>query len=568
MRSEPHARASPSAPSASPQPRRSMEGDVQDRPRVWLFGALLSLPLVGLALLLAVPSIDVMWEHHPSHFLLVLAVALINVALALRRERGRASTRGRASVPRVTRADHELGVPRAARARDAGRAARPPELRVRHRDADRPAPGLRVRRRVRGRAQPRRCGEDPRVAERGSAAPSRCCWSPGRSGRSRACRSSIGPSKRRPRWRSGCSRRSGSRSTRSRRGATCGSSERGNGSLPLSVAVAFLLLAEALIAVAFARSWHASWWEWHVLMAIAFAIVTISVRTEFRREGSVTAAFGGLYLEQTLERIDRRSSAAIAQLMPSVRTRESLEPALERLRRDGFGSEEVALLERAAREMARVDDLFRPYVGPALADRLELEPSIAELGGREAEVSVLFADLAGFTGFSDGRSPMDVVQMLNAYWATAVPIVTEREGGLIERFAGDAILVVFNALEDQPDHALRAVRAARAMQLAVGETSGDHPDWPRFRIGVNSGPAALGNVGAGAHRSFTAIGDTTNVAARLQAAAPPGGILIGQATYEAVRDEVTAEPFGDLDLKGKPAPVPTFEVRVDPTTSA
>jgi adenylate cyclase len=254
--------------------------------------------------------------------------------------------------------------------------------------------------------------------------------------------------------------------------------------------------------------------------------------------------------------------------MPAVRSRESLAPALELLRRDGFGSEEVVLLERAARELVRVDELFRPYVGPALADRLELEPSMAELGGREADVSVLVADLAGFTSFSDGRSPMDVVEMLNAYWATAVPIVTEREGGLIERFAGDAILVVFNALEDQPDHAVRAVRAARSMQRAIAETSDDHPDWPRFRIGINSGSAALGNVGAGAHRSFTAIGDTTNVAARLQAAAPAGGILIGQATFDAVRDDVTAEPFGDLDVKGKRTPVPTYEVRVERTASA
>jgi class 3 adenylate cyclase len=78
----------------------------------------------------------------------------------------------------------------------------------------------------------------------------------------------------------------------------------------------------------------------------------------------------------------------------------------------------------------------------------------------------------------------------------------------------------------------------------------------------------LGNVGAGAHRSFTAIGDTTNVAARLQAAARPGGILIGQATYDAVRDEVAVEPFGELDLKGKASPVPTYEVRVDRTASA
>jgi len=102
----------------------------------------------------------------------------------------------------------------------------------------------------------------------------------------------------------------------------------------------------------------------------------------------------------------------------------------------------------------------------------------------------------------------------------------------------------------------------------VTETSDDHPEWPRFRIGVNSGPAVLGNVGSGAHRSFTAIGDTTNVAARLQAAARPGGILIGQATYDAVRDEVAVEPFGELDLKGKPSPVPTYEVRVDRTASA
>ncbi len=76
-------------------------------------------------------------------------------------------------------------------------------------------------------------------------------------------------------------------------------------------------------------------------------------------------------------------------------------------------------------------------------------------------------------------------------------------------------------------------------------------------------------MGAAAHRSrFTAIGDTTNVAARLQAAAPAGGILIGQATFDAVRSEVAAEPFGDLDLKGKPAPVRTYEVRVDRTASA
>jgi class 3 adenylate cyclase len=218
------------------------------------------------------------------------------------------------------------------------------------------------------------------------------------------------------------------------------------------------------------------------------------------------------------------------------------------------------VLEPAARELARVDELFRPYVGPRLADRLLEEPSMAELGGREAEVSVLFADLAGFTAYSDDRPPIEVVEMLNTYWADAVPTVTEREGGLIERFAGDAILVVFNALDDQPDHAVHAVRAAVEMQQSAEETARDHAGWPRFRIGVNTGPAALAIVGGGQQRSFTAIGDTTNVAARLQAAAQPGSVLIGEATYELVRGEIAAEPHGELELKGKAAPVPVYEV--------
>jgi class 3 adenylate cyclase len=330
--------------------------------------------------------------------------------------------------------------------------------------------------------------------------------------------------------------------------------------LPLSVAVAFALLAEALIAVAFARGWHASWWEWHLLMAIAFAAVTLSVRWEIRREGSVAAAFGGLYLERTLERVDRRSSEALGDLVAALEAGEPIDPVLERMRASGFSSDEIAVLEPAARELARVDELFRPYVGPRLADRLLEEPSMAELGGREAEVSVLFADLAGFTAYSDDRPPIEVVEMLNTYWADAVPTVTEREGGLIERFAGDAILVVFNALDDQPDHAVHAVRAAVEMQQSAEETARDHAGWPRFRIGVNTGPAALAIVGGGQQRSFTAIGDTTNVAARLQAAAQPGSVLIGEATYELVRGEIAAEPHGELELKGKAAPVPVYEV--------
>ena len=532
---------------------------MQDRPRIWLLVVLLAIPIAGLALLLAVPDIDVTWEHHPSHFLLVLGVALINVGLAViasdaahRRDDARLFL---VSLALITSSGflglHALATPdvlldhpnsgftiatpiglllasvfAAASAVELGPEAAEAILRRRMLILGLLAAvliGWAVASLAKVNVLDRPLEEEGSpfysfLAPVGVALYAFAAW-----------------------------RYLGIYRTRRR-------------TLPLSVAVAFVLLAEALIAVAFARSWHASWWEWHVLMAVAFATVTLSVRREVRREGSVAAAFGSLYLEQTLERVDRRSSDALASIVAALRGGERLEPVLDRLRHDGFTSGEVALLGRAARELARVDELFRPYVGPQLADRLQREPAMAELGAREAEVSVLFADLAGFTRFSDDRSPMEVVEMLNTYWAGAVPTVTERGGGLIERFAGDAILVVFNALDDLPDHAVHAVRAAVEMQQGAEETASEHADWPRFRIGVNTGPAALATVGAGQQRSFTAIGDTTNVAARLQAAAEPGRVLIGEVTYEAVRGEFPAEPYGELDLKGKPRPVPVYEV--------
>jgi class 3 adenylate cyclase len=532
---------------------------VQDRPRIWLLAELLAIPIVGLLLLLAVPDLDVQWEHHPSHFLLVLGVALINVGLALitsdaahRRDDARLFLVSLALIASSGFLGlHALATPgvlldhpnsgftiatpiglllasvfAAASAIELGPEAAEAILRRRMLILGVLAAVLIVWAVV----SIARVSLFDRPLEEEGAPFYRFLAPVGVALYAFAGWRYLGLYRARRR------------------------------TLPLSVAVAFVLLAEALIAVAFARSWHASWWEWHLLMAVAFAVVTLSVRREVRREGSVAAAFGSLYLEQTLERVDRRSSEALRQLVAASQAGEPIAPVLERLRADGFTSDEIAVFERAARELVRVDELFRPYVGPQLADRLQEEPSMAQLCGREAEVSVLFADLAGFTTFSDARPPLEVVEMLNTYWASAVPTVTEREGGLIERFAGDAILVVFNALDDQPDHAVHAVRAAVEMQQGAEETARDHADWPRFRIGVNTGPAALAIVGAGQQRSFTAIGDTTNVAARLQAAAEPGSVLIGEATYELVREEIPAEPFGELELKGKPAPVPVYEV--------
>lgn len=319
----------------------------------------------------------------------------------------------------------------------------------------------------------------------------------------------------------------------------------------LSVLVSFVLLAEAMVAIALSRNWHASWWEWHLLMAAAFGLVAVTARDEYRSRRSLGGVFSDLYLQETIDRVDQRYGRALQQLVDSS-------DALDEVReRERLSSEEAELLGRAAGEIRQLDELFRPYLSPQLAARLRADPEAAALGGEERDVSVLFADLEGFTAFSERTEPARVIEMLNDYWARAVPAVAE-EGGMVERFAGDAVLVVFNAAEDQPDHALRAARAALGLQRATEALAAEQPDWPRFRAGVNTGPAVIGNVGSREQRSFTAIGDTTNLAARLQAVAKPGQVVIGGATRQVLGDLASVESLGELDLKGKSEPVEAF----------
>jgi adenylate cyclase len=335
---------------------------------------------------------------------------------------------------------------------------------------------------------------------------------------------------------------------------------RRHSALLLAVAVAYVLLAEAMVAVVFSDTWHAAWWEWHVLMVLAFGTIAVGARNEYRRARSLPGVFGGLYLDSTLERIDKRRADALAALVRALRERRALTPILEQLKRDWATTEEVALLEQAARELQTTDDLFRPYISPQLAEGLRERPELAGLGGEQREVTVLFADLAGFTAFSEGHDAHEIISMLNTYWAATVPVVGEREGGVIERFAGDAIMVVFNAIRDQPDHALRAARAAVGMGAAVTVIAEAQPGWPRFRIGINTGPAVVGHVGAARMRSFTAIGDTTNLSARLQAQAEPGRIVISRTTYDLIGGHAQVRPLGPLTLKGKHEPVEAFEL--------
>jgi adenylate cyclase len=239
--------------------------------------------------------------------------------------------------------------------------------------------------------------------------------------------------------------------------------------LLMSIAVACVLLGEAVVAVAFGRNWHATWWEWHLLIAAGILIVLWHAHRQWHEE-----RFSDLYLDQT--------------------------------------------------------------------------------AAGQRDISVLFADLAGFTSFSERQEPGAVSAMLNEYFQMVIPPVVERYGGEIDRIIGDALMVTFNRRGDQPDHPVRAARAALALQEATEAAAARHPGWPRFRVGVNSGEALITILGTAGGRTHTAIGDVVNIAARLESAAPIGGVAIGGDTARRVPGART-EPQGEVQVKGRDRPV-------------
>ena len=170
-------------------------------------------------------------------------------------------------------------------------------------------------------------------------------------------------------------------------------------------------------------------------------------------------------------------------------------------------------------------------------------------------VTILFADLVGFTSLSERLDAEDVALIQDAYFA-AVSETIERHGGLLEKFVGDAAMAVFGAPRVRDDDAERAVRAGLALVAAVGRLGAEVGLEERaleLRVGVNSGEVVYGEATA---ERGPVTGDTVNVAARLQAAAEPGRVLVGSLTSLAVAEAVELRQAGSFELKGKTEPVP------------
>ena len=423
------------------------------RSQLILVGALLALPLVGLAVLLSAPETDVHWEHHPSHFWLVLITAALNAVLAY--------ATGVAARRRGDRRVHLVSLSfLAASGFLALHALATPGVLL-----DKPNLGFVIATPV-GLvlasvfavlsaidSEP----VQPKYLERALlvllALWAIVCLSffpevddsvvPERGSLPMVALSVVGVA---------CYAYAVVRYLdlyRQRRSQ-----------LVLGFTVAFVLLAEAMVAVALGRNWQASWWEWHLLMLLAFAVIAVMAHKEGSEE-----RFGRLY----------------------------------------------------------VDRDARP-------------------------VTVLFADLMGFTGYSERHDPATVSRMLDTLFGVAIPAI-ERHGGRVDRLIGDAVFATF----EDDDHAERAARAALELQEDTGALAAQH-DWPRFRAGLNTGAASVGVLGTGSGRTYSAIGDTVNLGSRIEGLAPAGGVAISAETARALSGAET-EPLDTTQVKGREEPV-------------
>jgi adenylate cyclase len=203
--------------------------------------------------------------------------------------------------------------------------------------------------------------------------------------------------------------------------------------------------------------------------------------------------------------------------------------------------------------------LFERMVSPAVID--QLDPDGLQLGGHRAEITTLFADIRGFTAFSETIDPETLVSVLNGFLAVAAEAILNEEG-TIDKFLGDAVMAWFNAPIPQPDHTLRAVRAALAMKEAVAKLHETLSEEFRlyFGMGIHYGEALLGLVGTHRRLEYTAIGDSVNTARRLQENAAEGQILISQEAVERVSGLLELGEVPPIQAEGKEHPIEVFEV--------
>jgi class 3 adenylate cyclase len=214
---------------------------------------------------------------------------------------------------------------------------------------------------------------------------------------------------------------------------------------------------------------------------------------------------------------------------------------------------------RAAQQAIR--RTFELYASHKVVDRLLADPAQIKLGGVQQAVTILLADLRGYTAVAETLPPAQLVQVLNGHLAVAAQAVLDYEG-TISQFVGDLVMAIYNAPLPQPDHAERACRAALALQEGMRHYHAALAPELRmnFGVGIVTGEAVVGNIGGLVQRNYTAIGDTVNLSQRLEEIAGGGRILIAESTQRALGPLACVESRGLVPVRGRAEPVAAYEL--------
>jgi adenylate cyclase len=274
--------------------------------------------------------------------------------------------------------------------------------------------------------------------------------------------------------------------------------------------------------------------------------------------------------------LSRRVSRPLAQLHKAVEAigQGNFETRLETKSQDEFGAVAKAVNKMAAElsERERVKAAFARYVSQQVVDSILDSDAGVKLSGDRRRISVLFCDIRGFTTISENLPPEKVVQLLNEYFECMVEVVF-RNKGTLDKFIGDGMMVIFGAPEDDPYQEEHALKAAIEMQAELQKLADKwRPEGLNLRIGIgiNSGPAIVGNIGSSRRMEYTAIGDTVNLASRLESATKElgVGILLSEYTHNALRGSFRFKNMGSVHVKGRNEPVLTYSIDVSDTQSS
>lgn len=215
------------------------------------------------------------------------------------------------------------------------------------------------------------------------------------------------------------------------------------------------------------------------------------------------------------------------------------------------------------RKRVSVLSAFKRYVAPEVVNELDYNQMNTTIGGIEREIAVLFVDIRGFTALSEKLDPTTVVTILNKYLSQVTDCVFKHRGTL-DKFIGDAAMVVYNSPNEDPDYIKNAANTALELMDRMPSLNNELMELTgngiSLGIGIHCGHAVVGNIGSEFHMDYTAIGDTVNTASRLESNAGPGKILISEAFMKALGPDYTTESIGEMTLKGKQLPLKVYHL--------